>query len=127
VLPLVDVGGGKNLDPLRFALSDGVAAALTRTRALQVRPVSAAAKFAAADLDAARAGQELGVTTILSGHYLREGGQLRVTLQAIDVKSNSLLWESNVTGATENEVQEKIGAQIRQGLMPLLARPTPAP
>ena len=130
VLPLADVNavsGAKNLDPLRFALSDGVAAALTRTRALQVRPVSVSAKFADTNLDAAHAGQELGVATILTGHYLRQDGELRVTLQAIDVKSNSLLWESNVTGASENEVQEKIGAQIRQGLMPLLARPTPAP
>jgi len=39
------------------------------------------------------------------------------------VKSNSVLWESSVAGASENEVQEKLGAQIRQGLMPLLARP----
>ena len=126
VLPLADVNavsGSKSLDPLRFALSDGVAAALTRTRALQVRPVSVSAKFADTNLDAAHAGQELGVATILTGHYLRQDGQLRVTLQAIDVKSNSVLWESSVAGANENEVQEKLGAQIRQGLMPLLARP----
>jgi len=123
VLPLADVGGGKSSDSLRFSLSDGMASTLTGSHALQVRPVMASAKYGDANLDAARAGQELSVATILTGHYLRENNQLRVTLQAIDVKSNSVLWESTITGANENDIQEKIATQLRSGLLPLLTRP----
>jgi TolB-like protein len=119
VLPPADVGAGKNNDALRIALSDGMASALTRSHELQVRPVSASEKYS----DPARAGQELGVATILTGHYLRENGELRVTLQAIDVRSNSVLWESTISGANENEVEEKLGSQIRSGLLPLLTKP----
>src|SRR5579864_3200815 len=53
VLPLAEVGGGKSTDPLRFSLSDGMASTLTGSHALQVRPVSSAAKFSDANLDAA--------------------------------------------------------------------------
>ncbi|HEV2113178.1 MAG TPA: protein kinase, partial [Terriglobales bacterium] len=123
VLPLAEVGGGKAPDALRISLSDGMASTLTGSHTLQVRPVAASAKYSDANLDAARAGQELGVATILTGHFLRESGELRVTVQAIDVKSNSVLWESTVTGANEKEIQDKISSQLRSGLLPLLTRP----
>ncbi|HTC77053.1 MAG TPA: hypothetical protein VK657_00485, partial [Terriglobales bacterium] len=88
---------------------------------LDVRPAPLAARSAGAS-DAARAGRELGVSVILTGHYLRQGSEVQVTLQAVDVANNRLLWQSSVTAAPGNALDEKIAAEIRQELLPILEK-----
>lgn len=122
VLPLQNVGSDHSADVLQFAISDQVSGLLAKSRAIRVRPVPQAAKFRDPNLDPRRIAPELGVTAVLTGHYVREAGQLRVTLQAIDVESDSVLWESTVTGATPEAVEEKIGAEVQHGLLPLLSK-----
>jgi TolB-like protein len=120
VLPLDNLSGESSSDALRVSLADEIATVLSRSRTIEVRPVSLSQKYGQSSVDAQRAGQELGVNTILNGHYAREGPDLRVTVQAIDVKSNSVLWESTVSGATPDAIRQKIGSEIQHGLVPLL-------
>ena len=122
ILPLQNVGSDQSADVLQFAVSDRVAGLLAKSRAIRVRPVPQAAKFRDPNLDPRRVAAELGVTSVLTGHYTREAGQLRVTLQAIDVESDSVLWESTVIGPTPESVEEKIGAEVQHGLLPLLSK-----
>jgi len=121
VLALENLDGDKGADALRVSLTDSIAAALTRSGSLDVRPAPLAARSAGAS-DAARAGRELGVHTILTGHYLRQGSEVQVTLQAVDVANNRLLWQSSVTAAPGNPLDEKIAAAIRQELLPILEK-----
>jgi serine/threonine protein kinase/TolB-like protein len=122
VLPLQNIGGDRSADVLQFAVSDQVASLLAKSRSVRVRPVPQTEKFRDPNLDAHRIAAELGVTALLTGHYTREAGQFRVTLQAIDVGSDSVLWESTVTGADPQSVEDKIGAEVQQGLVPLLVK-----
>ncbi len=73
-------------------------------------------------MDPQTAGRELQVADVLTGHFQKEGDQLRVTLEVIDTQSNRLLWRDTSTAAVGNLIglREQISARLRQGLFPLL-------
>jgi adenylate cyclase len=111
-----------NTDYLRFALADEIANVLTYSRTLDVRPSSITRKYVAPDLDPQKAGQELHVSRILTGHYMRQAGKLLVTLEAIDVASEGLLWQATFSASAQDliSLRQQIATQVRQGLLPLL-------
>ncbi len=76
VLPLQNMNGDISVDFLRFALADEIANTLTYTRTLDVRPSAHHAKFVANDVDPQKAGNEVHVANILTGHFLKQGDQL---------------------------------------------------
>ncbi len=124
VLPLQNVNGDISVDFLRFALADEIAKVLTYSRTLDVRPSSLTQKYAANDPDPQKVGRELRVATVLTGHFLKQGDNLMVTLEAIDVRDNRLLWQSSFTAPAQDLIalQSNMAAQIRQGLLPTAGR-----
>jgi serine/threonine protein kinase/Tfp pilus assembly protein PilF len=122
VLPLQNLNRDPSVDYLRFALADEVANVLTHTRSLDVRPSSATQKYVDPGLDLEKVGRELRVGSLLTGHYLKQGERLLVTLQAVDVASDRVLWQTDLKAPAEDliSLQEKLAAQIRQGLLPVL-------
>ncbi len=122
VLPLQIMSNDPDIDYLRFALADELANVLTYSRTLDVRPSSITRKYVAPDLDPQKVGQELHVSRILTGHFMRQGSKLLVTLEAIDVATNGLLWQANFSAAAQDliSLQQQIATQVRQGLLPLL-------
>ncbi|HTW59683.1 MAG TPA: protein kinase [Terriglobales bacterium] len=122
VLPLQNMNGDFNVDYLRFALADELTSVLTYSRSLEVRPSSVTRQFVAVDTDPRKVGQELRVGRLLQGHFMKQGDQLSVTLEAIDVPTDRLLWETTVTEKADNLIglQEKLKSQIQNGLLPVL-------
>jgi len=120
VLPFQNMGGDASLDFLRFGLPDQIATLLTYVPSIEVRPLEMSQKYTAADLQ--NAAQQLHVTTIVTGHFLNARGQVEVTAQAIDVKNSHILWQGIVTSSVHDltSLQEKLQAQLRQGLIPRL-------
>ena len=47
-------------------------------------------------MDPQTAGRELRVADVLTGHFQKEGDQLRVTLEVVDTESNRLLWRDTL-------------------------------
>jgi eukaryotic-like serine/threonine-protein kinase len=122
VLPLQNMNGDISVEFLRFALADEIANTLTYTRTLDVRPSAITRKFAGNDVDPQKAGRELHVASVLTGHFLKQGERLMITLEAIQVEGNKLLWQTNVTGPAQDLIalQAQMAAQMRQGLLPAL-------
>jgi eukaryotic-like serine/threonine-protein kinase len=122
VLPLQNVTGDVAVDYLRFALADELTSVLTYSRSLEVRPSSATRKFVEQDQDARKLGQQLHVGRLLTGHFMRQGEQLNVTLEAIDVASDRLLWQATVTAPVNDliSLQNQLTTQVQQGLLPAL-------
>jgi eukaryotic-like serine/threonine-protein kinase len=122
VLPLQNMNGDFSVDYLRFALADELSSVLTYSRSLEVRPSSITRKYVALDLDPHKVGQELRVGRLLTGHFTRQGNQLIVTLEAIDVPSDRLLWQSTVTGRVDDLIglQQQLSTQVQHGLLPAL-------
>src|SRR5580693_8067666 len=122
VLPLQNMNQDANVDYLRFALADELTSVLTYSRSLEVRPSSVTRKYVALDLDPKKVGQELRVGRLLQGHFMKQGEMLTVTLEATDVPTDRLLWETTVSTKVDNliSLQEQLKSQIQRGLLPVL-------
>jgi len=122
VLPLQNLGADKDLDFLRLALADEIATSLSYVRSLTIRPFATTSKYDAPTLDLQEAGRAMHVTDVVTGHYLKEGSQLQITLEAIDVENNRTLWRDTMTVAAPDMIamRGQITAKVRQGLVPAL-------
>jgi len=122
VLPFQSVGSDKDTDFLRLALPDEIATTLSYSPSLSIRPFAMTSKYVSPDLDLQKAGQELRVSDIVTGHYLKEGTHLRVTLEAVDVENNRTVWRDSLNLATMDMIamREETTAKVRQGLLPVL-------
>jgi TolB-like protein len=122
VLPLQNMNGDISVDYLRFALADELTSVLSYSRSLEVRPSSVTRKFVDADIDPHKVGLQLHVGRLLTGHFLRQGEQLTVTLEAIDVPNDRLLWQGNATASVNDliSLQSQLSTQVQQGLLPAL-------
>jgi TolB-like protein len=122
VLPLQNMNGDFNIDYLRFALADELSSVLTYSRSLEVRPSSVTRRYVALDIDPKKVGQELRVGRLLQGHFMKQGDQLTVTLEAIDVPTDRLLWQATVTAKADDLIglQEQLTTQVEHGLLPIL-------
>jgi len=118
VLPLQNAGTDTGSDFLRVALADEITNILTYTPSLEVRPVSAQQDFTQPE----QAGRALKVATVVTGHYVRQGNKLVVTLQAVDVRSNRLLWQSTIDVPANDSIalMTQLERQVRHGLLPVL-------
>ncbi|HXY23520.1 MAG TPA: protein kinase [Candidatus Acidoferrum sp.] len=122
VLPFQNVGGDKEADFLRMALPDEVATTLSAVRALSMRPFATTAKYAKGDVDLQQAGKEMHVGRIVTGHYQKVGKQLQLTLEAVDVDDDRVLWQETMNVPAEDLVamREQVTAKVRSGLIPAL-------
>jgi TolB-like protein len=122
VLPLQNMNGDLNVDYLRFALADELTSVLTYSRSLEVRPSSVTRKFVALDLDPKKVGQDLRVGRLLTGSFRKQGDELTVTLECIDVPQDRVLWQNSVTGKTEDLIgmQQQLSTLVQSGLLPAL-------
>ncbi len=126
VLPLQNLGGDKDLDFLRLALADEIATSLSYVPSLSIRPFATTSKYDSPTLDLQVAGHAMHVTDVVTGHYLKEGSQLQITLEAIDVENNRTLWRDTMTVASPDMIalRGEITAKVRQGLAPALGAGT---
>jgi len=62
------------------------------------------------------------VTDVVTGHYLKEGSQLQITLEAIDVENNRTIWRDTMTVAAPDMIamRGRLRRRFRQGLVPAL-------
>lgn len=123
VLPLQNVSGDPSMDYLRYALSDELSNVLTYTRSLEIRPFSMTRKYSGSDVDPGKAGRELRVATVVTGHYLAQGDNVVVTLEAIDVKNNRVVWQKALPPTKKSDLialQSELQKQVQQGFLTAL-------
>ena len=122
VLPLQNMNGDFAVDYLRFALADELTSVLTYARTLEVRPSSVTRKYVALDLDPHKVGQELRVGRLLTGNFRKQGDQLTVTLECVDVPNDRVLWENSVTAKTDDLIgmRQQLSTLVQRGLLPAL-------
>ena len=122
VLPFGNMGPDKDVDFLRLALPDEIATTLSHVRLLSIRPFSETSKYVSPDTDFQKAGREMRVSSIVTGHFLKAGDQLQVTLEAIDVDTNQAVWRDTLSVAGQNMIamREQVLSRISTGLVPAL-------
>jgi TolB-like protein/Tfp pilus assembly protein PilF len=122
VLPLQNMNGDATVDFLRFALVDEISNALMTTRRLDVRPSLMTRKYSGGDVDPRKAASELRVPTVVTGHFLKRGDHLLVTLEAVDGVNDKLIWQANLTAPADDliKLQSMMTAEVSQGLLPAI-------
>jgi eukaryotic-like serine/threonine-protein kinase len=122
ILPFQNVSTQKEADFLRLALPDEIATALSYVHALSIRPLAMSSKYTGPDVDLQKAGREMRVANIVTGHYLQEGKQLQVTLEAVDVENNRTVWVETLDVPSSDMIamRERITSRVRQALLPAL-------
>jgi len=122
VLPFQNLGADKDLDFLSLALPDEISTTLSYAHSLSIRPFTSASKYTGPSLDLQQAAREMHVKNIVTGHFMKVGNELQVTLQAVDAENDRVLWQTAVSSATTDMVnlRAQITAKVRQGLVPAL-------
>src|SRR5262245_56691750 len=92
VLPFRNLGPDAEVDFLGFSLADAVITKLNYINAITVRPSAYIEKYRNQQIDPARVAAELNVDKLLTGSFLKEGDDLRINLQLVDVAANQVLW-----------------------------------
>jgi TolB-like protein len=118
VLPFRSLKQEAKTDFLGFSLADAIITKLGYVSALTVRPSSYVEKYRAQDIDPKRVAVELNINTLLTGTYVREGDELRITAQLVDVLTNEILWKDALELKYENlmTVQDRVAQQVIRGL-----------
>ena len=122
VLPFQNLGADKEDDFLRMALPDEVATTLSSVRTLSIRPFGTTGKYATGDVNVQQAGIDMHVGRIVMGHYQKVHDQLQLTMQAVDVADDRVLWQEMMNVSAEDLVamREQVTSKVRQGLIPAL-------
>lgn len=118
VLPFRNLKQDSSLDYLGFSLADAAITKLGYISTLIVRPSASVDKYRNKDIDPATVGQELGVDTLLTGGYIKDGDDLLITAQLVDIKSNRMLWRDSIDVKFNKllTVQDRVTQEIVRGL-----------
>lgn len=121
VLPLQNLANDAARDHLRIALADEAATILSQVPGINVRPI-ALTKGHEAPSDPVTAGRDLGVDSVLTGHFREAGGRLTIALEAIDSSSGRLQWRDSfdVPAAGMVAAQVQLALRLRAGLAPAI-------
>jgi eukaryotic-like serine/threonine-protein kinase len=122
VLPLQNITNDQESEFLRYALADEIENALTHARSLEVRPSTATQKYATGEPDPAKAGRELGVGTVVAGHFVRQDKTVQVTLEAVEAKDDRVIWTGEFSSPIDNliSLRNQMAARVRDELVPAL-------
>jgi len=118
VLPFRNLRPDSETDFLGFSLADAIITKLGDARELTVRPSSSVDQYRNQVVNPQKAAADLHVDTLLTGAYLRDGDDLRITTQSIDVKPNKILWQDTIDLKYDRllTLQDTVSQQILKGL-----------
>jgi DNA-binding winged helix-turn-helix (wHTH) protein/TolB-like protein len=114
VLPLVNQKPDADTDYLGFTLADAFITKLNYVTSLTVRPSAYVEKYRQQRPEPQQVAQELSVNRLLTGTYLKEGNQLALNLQLINLDNNEMLWTETLTLPADKLItlQDRVSQEI---------------
>ncbi len=118
VLPFANLKSDPDTDYLGFALATQIINALDYLRSVSVRPSSSVRQYVNPQVGAVTAGRELGVNFVLTGNYLKENNQVRLTVELVDVLEDAVEWREpiNVPYESTFQLQDIVSQKVIDGL-----------
>ena len=118
VLPFTDMSRGGDQEYFSDGISEEILNTLARIRELRVSARTSAFAYKNVQRDLREVGAELGVSYLLEGSVRKDGDQLRITAQLIDVASDSHLWSDQYDRTFDNifQIQSEIAEAIAEAL-----------
>ncbi len=118
VLPFQNLRHDPNEDFLGFSLADAIITKLGYVSLLTVRPSAAVQKYRDQVIDIPKVASELNVDTLLTGNFIRDGDDLRITYQLVDTKTDKMIDRGTVDLKYDKllAVQDNVAQEIIKGL-----------
>jgi TolB-like protein/tetratricopeptide (TPR) repeat protein len=124
VLPLTNLGGDSGQDYFVEGMQEALIAELSKISALKVVSRTSTLRYRKTEKRLSEVAQELNVDGLIEGSALREGDQVRITVQLVDGRSDRHVWgqtfDRELRGvlALHSEVAREIANQVKVTLTP---------
>lgn len=124
VLPFANMSNDPDNEYFSDGISEEILDAVVKMNRLPVIARTSSFQFKGKSQDIKEIGRILGVTHILEGSVRKANNRVRITAQLIDVATGKHLWSDTYERelldvfAIQDEIAEKITAQIGQAIMP---------
>ena len=124
VMPFATMSGGGDRPYFADGLTEDVTTALARNPELQVIARDSTYAVRGQETDVRKLGAKLGVDYVVEGSARREGDQLRVSAQLIDVSNGAHLWSRSFDRKVADvfTVQSELTTEIVAQLAPYIGR-----
>jgi serine/threonine protein kinase/DNA-binding winged helix-turn-helix (wHTH) protein len=125
ILPFQNSAADPSLNFLSLAIPNELETQLSYSQSLPIRPFALTSHFTQSNPDLHKIGQDLKVSRAVTGMYLRNGQNLAITLEAIDLVTNQVLWrrtlnvpqndfrsmQGQLAGVARTELAQSLGAK----------------
>jgi TolB-like protein len=125
VLPFRILRPEPSIDYLAYSLPDAITVSLSGLESLVVRSSLAAARYSSDQLDLRAVASEAAVDAIVCGTLLQTDGQIRVSVQLVEVPSGTVLWSHAFQTPLREmfQIQDTVSAAVVEALaLPLSSR-----
>jgi DNA-binding winged helix-turn-helix (wHTH) protein/TolB-like protein/Tfp pilus assembly protein PilF len=114
ILPLQNRGEDSRSDFLGLSLADVLITKLAYMSSLSVRPSAAIEKYRGTAIDLQKVAADLKVDTLLTGSFIRDGNNLRITYQLVEPKTEKILGQGVIDLKYDNllSIQDKVTGQL---------------
>jgi serine/threonine protein kinase/TolB-like protein len=114
VLPFRNLKQDPETDFLGFSLADEIITKLGYVNTLTIRPSSSVDRYRNQIIDPKRVAADLNVDTLLTGSFIKDGDDLRITAQLVDVRPDKILWRESIDMKYDKllTVQDRVAQQI---------------
>ena len=118
ILPFRNLKPDAATDFLGYSLADAVITKMGYISSVMVRPSSSVDQYRNQTIDARRVGIDLNVDTVLTGSFIKDGDDLRINTQLIDVNQMRMIWQDTIDTkyARLLTVEDRVAQQIINGL-----------
>ncbi len=122
VLPFTNVGGDANTDYLSDGITESLIAGLTHVPDLKVKSRNSVFRYKGKDVDVQKAGNDLGVSALVSGRVTPHGDNVEVSAELTDVRDSTELWGQHYSGKSseiislQQQIAGDLAAKLRSGM-----------
>lgn len=118
VLPFKNLSGNAEDNFYEISLADGIIAELAHLRSLVVRPSQYIARYAGQNVEPRQVGEELAVSTVVVGSFIKAAERFRVTTQLLATATGEILWSEKIDLAADDllTIQDTITEKVIAGL-----------
>ena len=122
VLPLTNGGGNANSDYLSDGITESLIGNLAHVPQLRVKSRSSVFRYKGKDVDPQKAGNELGVSALVTGRVTSRGDSIEVNAEIINVRDNTEIWNHHYSAkdaeivSLQKQIAGDIAVELRSSL-----------
>src|SRR5690242_20370094 len=122
VLPFTNGGGDANTDYLSDGITESLIDSLAHVPQLKVKSRNTVFRYKGKDVDAQKAGIDLGVSALVSGRVVPRGDGIEVSAELTDVRDSTVIWGQHYSGKSadiislQQQITGDIAGKLRSGM-----------